>query len=78
MAAILTQKLHMSRNNEGMGTWTTLGVSMPCRMPHGKRVFGQAGITTDLRLQLLFLEKPQKGVCVCGGGDNEVPLQGCT
>ena len=64
----------MSRNNEGMGTWMTLGVSMSCRMLHGKKAFGQAGLTADLRLQLLFLEKPQKGVW----GDNEVPLQGCT
>lgn len=30
--------------------------------PHGNRAIGQAWLTSDLRLQLLFLEKPQKGV----------------
>lgn len=31
-------------------------------LPHGNRAFIQAGLTSDLRLQILFLEKPRKGV----------------
>lgn len=74
VASILTQKLHMSRNNEGMGTWMTLGGQHA--LPHATWKeglgSGRAHYWSTVRATVLR-EAAER--CV---GDNEVPLQGCT